>query len=85
MRTGFTPWTEVVLAQILSYQRVAAFVLVNIEREHRLNLEAFSRHWLRGYTTWPISRSLGGSGSSTRLTPQSPSSPLAASSQGRKP
>jgi hypothetical protein len=52
MRTGFIPWTEVVLAQLQPYQHVTWFILGNIEREHRLNVEALSTYGLRAYLAW---------------------------------
>lgn len=85
MRTGFTPWTDVVLAQALPYQRVAAFVLVSIEREHRLNLEALSAYWIRAVMSWPSPLPLRGGRPLATPAEQTESSPAhVATSQGSK-
>jgi len=47
MRTGFTPWSDLILEHALPYQRAACFVLASLEREHRLNLDAWMAHWLQ--------------------------------------
>lgn len=62
MKTGFIPWTDVVLAQVLPHQRVGWFIVGCIEREHQLNLEALSTYWLRASTNWLTPLSLQGSG-----------------------
>jgi hypothetical protein len=66
MKTGFIPWTDVVLAQVQPHQRIAWFILGCIEREHRLNLEALSAYWLRASTNWLTPHLLHGSGPSNR-------------------
>jgi hypothetical protein len=52
MRTGFTPWSDLILEHALPYQRAACFVLASLEREHRLNLDAWMAHWLQAPLAW---------------------------------
>ena len=66
MKSGFIPLTDMVLAQVQPYQRVAWFIAGSIEREHRLNLEALTVYWLRASTNWLIPFSLHGSHPSKR-------------------
>ena len=82
MRTGFIPWTDVVLAQVQPYQRVAWFVFESIEREHRLNLDALSAYWLRALTPWPNPRPLPGDGPSAMPHEHTRSSPVHAATRG---
>ena len=83
MRASFIPWTDVVLAQAQPYHRVAWFLFGCIGREHRLNLDALSAHWLRAPMTWlnPLLFPSGG----LSATPPEQASPVHASHQQRLP
>lgn len=85
MRTRFIPWTDVVLAQVQPYQRVASFVFGSIEREHRLNLDALSAYWLGASMTWLKPLPLPSGGLSATPPEQVGLSPVHASHQHRLP
>jgi hypothetical protein len=52
MKTGFIPWSEVVLEDALRYQRAACFTLGCLEREHRLNVDALMAYWAHAAVAW---------------------------------
>jgi hypothetical protein len=49
---GFMPWSEVLLEDVLRYQRAACFALGCLEREHRLNVEALMAYWTGASLAW---------------------------------
>ena len=52
MKTGFTPWSDLLLEHALPYQRAACIALASLEREHRLNIDALMAYWLRSPVAW---------------------------------
>ena len=52
MKTGFTPWSEAMLEDLMRLQRAACFSLGCIEREQRLNLHALATHWAHASLVW---------------------------------
>ena len=47
MKNGMVLWSDLLQQHALPVQRVAWFALGCIEREHRLNLDAWTGYWLR--------------------------------------
>ena len=47
MKNGLVLWSDLLHEHALPVQRVAWFTLGSIEREHRLNLDAWMGYWLR--------------------------------------
>ena len=47
MKNGLVLWSDLLHEHALPVQRAAWFTLGCIEREHRLNLDAWTRYWLR--------------------------------------
>jgi hypothetical protein len=66
MKTGLMPWSNVMLAHALRYQHATCFALGCIEREHRLNVNAWLAHWAQApvaWWAWPPARAPRASGS----------------------
>jgi len=76
MKSGFTPWSEVMLEDTMRRQRAACFALGCLEREHRLNVDALLAYWVRASSAWwaPLPR-LDQPGTRTAAATSRPPSP----------
>jgi hypothetical protein len=79
MKSGFTPWSEVMLEDALRCERAACFALGCLEREHRLNVDALVAYWVRASLAWwaPLLPRLDQPGTRTAAATSSPPSPRA--------
>lgn len=53
MKTGFTPWCDLVVQHALPVHRAAWFALGCLEREHWLNLQSLASYCTRVSMAWP--------------------------------
>jgi len=77
MKSGFTPWSEVMLEDTMRRQRAACFALGCLEREHRLNVDALLAYWVRASLAWwaPLLPHLDQRGTRTAAATSRPPSP----------